>query len=349
MLRVDDLVFPQDAGLLVLCPDGSLKDFVPGELLPNDKLNCAVPRENYLLNIEGIDMLSLQRGGRQDPNIPYLISPRGTLVRSQTIELIWNAPPEVLEYQLRVLGNEVEILPQTSFAPEDVTQGESASTHVTLNLEPNIPYTVEICVTFQNLQRGCTTDAAWASATNVAFYYDPDPQLGSQSLQALEQDIIIARGEDSPESLYARAILLSQTLDTTSTGELIGLRAEAIDLLTRLIDDHSDSVLASAPEIYMLLGDLYGTVALPLSAARAFQTATKLSSPCTETAAQSYLKLALTTPNSSAGGDLLNRALDEYQCLLQPDAFTDQYSDLCNLIGDSCADLKPLQEFEGQG
>jgi len=347
ILDVDDLVFPQDTSLLVLCPDGKLKDFVPGELFPNDKLNCAVPRENYVLNIGRIDVPSLQRGGRQDPTIPYLISPRGTLVRSQTITLYWNAPSEVMEYQLRVMGGGVDALPQTSFAPEDVTQGEIASTQLELNLQPNVPYTVEICVTFQDLRQGCTTDPGWASGTDVAFYYLPDPKLGSQDLQILEQDIVNARGEDTPESLYARAILVSQALYTTPTGEPLGLRAEAISLLNRLIDNYPDSTLAKSPQVYMLLGDLYGSVDLLLSAARTFQRATTFSTPCTEIAAQAYLGLALTTPNNDTVSNLLNQALDEYYCLLQPAAFANQYASLCEAVGDSCADFEPLETFEG--
>jgi hypothetical protein len=347
-LTVDDLVFPQATSLLVLCPDGSLKDFVPGELFANDKLTCGVPREDYVINVGGVDVPTIQRGGRQDSSLPYLISPRRTLVRSQTVDFQWNALTQVLEYQLTVFGRGSEMQPTITLLPAEVTQGDIAATTLTLNLQPNVAYTVEMCVTFRNTERGCTTDPGWASGTDLAFYYLPDPQLGSQSLQSLEQSIIAVRGEDTPESLYARAVLLSQPIDAMASDEGLAFTSEAIAVLNRLIDDHPNSALANAPEVHTLRGKLYAEVDLPLSAARSFQRATTLATRCTETAAQAYLGLALTTPNTSITSDLLNEALDNYHCLLEPEAFTVQYTNLCASIGDSCADLRRLQSFEGQ-
>jgi tetratricopeptide (TPR) repeat protein len=226
-----------------------------------------------------------------------------------------------------------------------VTQGETASTQLTLDLQPGVPYTVEICALFQDLRQGCTTDPGWASGTDVAFYYVPDPQLGTHSLQTLEQDIISVLGEDTPESLYAQAVLLSQNLAPYD----IGLYHEAIDLLNRVLTEYPDSPLALAPEAFVRLGNLYGEADLSLSAARAFHRATELGTPCTEATAQAYLGLALTTPDGSAMSDLLNQALDEYHCLLKPAAFATQYADLCEVVGDSCTDFRPVQAFEGQG
>ncbi len=251
-LSVEDLVFPQTTSLIVLCPDGSLKDFVPSELFPNDKINCDVPRENWVITVDGIQRVNIQRGGRQDPTIPYLIAPRGTLIRNSTLELSWNAPPNVLEYHVRIFGNGGEVLPKTRFLPADVEQGDIATTQLTLNLQANTAYTTEICVTFQDLRSGCTTDPGWSSGTNLAFYYVPNPLFGKQPLSSVEKNVINSLGKDTPESLYARSVLLSQPNEHG-----LGFNSEALDLLNRLIEDHPSSPLKLSPDVYLRLGNLY--------------------------------------------------------------------------------------------
>ncbi len=64
-ISTNDLIFPEQTSLLVLCPDGSLRDFLPSELYPNDKLNCEVSPENYILNAYGVRRYMIQKGGRR--------------------------------------------------------------------------------------------------------------------------------------------------------------------------------------------------------------------------------------------------------------------------------------------
>lgn len=343
-LRSEDLIFPNNASLLVLCTDGRLKSFVSGELLPNDKLNCDTSRDSYVISEDSVKTLNVQRGGHEDPSIPYLITPRGTLVRSQTLRLEWNALSNAIEYQLRILGGGEEVLPSTSFLANDITEGGIASTEQELELEPNVSYIVEICVLYQDLHSRCTTDPGWTSTTNIPFYYVPNPQLASRDLQAFEEDIIVLRGENAPETLYAQAVLVSQHFSPYN----LGFYSEAIDLLNRLIFEHPESPLARTAEIYMRLGDLYAEVDLPLKAARAYRQAILRGQQCTETLAEAYLGFALTVPNPDSRVDLIDEAIEQYNCLLQPTAFAETYSILCKTIGDECAKLKPLDAFEGQ-
>lgn len=347
-ISVDDLVFPDNTTLLVLCPDGSLQDFLPGQLLPNDKINCAVPRERWILNIDGVRRLNVQRGGTQDSTIPYLIAPRATLVRSPGFYLRWNALPDALEYRIRIFGDGETIPPSMVYVPQDVTNGDIASVPFPVPLQSGVAYSVEICVTLQNLQRGCTTDAGWSSGANLSFYYEPEPQLGGVPLRDLEAAIVTQLGVETPEALYARAVLLSQRSAHSS-----GYYMEAIDLLETLIDRHPNSLLAQSPDVYLRLGNLYREIDLPISAARAFQRATQLGGAaqgnplCSEAIGQAYLGLGLTHPNPDLVAGFFNQALENEQCRLSDEPFAAQYDQICTLIGDICNDIRPLDEFGG--
>ena len=345
-ISTNDLIFPERTSLLVLCPDGRLRDFLPSELFPNDKLNCEVSPENYILNVDGVRRYAIQRGGRQDATIPYLISPRGTLIRDNDVVIRWNDPSNVREYRLRIFGGGEIVYEQTPFTPNDVLQvdGSNAVT-LSVDLQPNVAYTVEICVTFNNLREGCTTDAGWSSGVNVAFFYDPDPQLGGQSVSALEQSIIAQLGENTSESLYARAVLFSQGMATNTNGDPLGLNSEAIDLVTGLLDNHPDSALANSAQVYYMLGTLYREIELPLSAARAYQMADGLAENCTEVAALTAYGLAGTDPNTNNIIGHYTASLENYTCLLDDDRFELQYQTICESIGDLCANLPRQSSF----
>jgi hypothetical protein len=339
----NDVVFPGEANLLILCPDGNIEDFVAGELFvdENDKLNCEVPLKDHLVNVNGIQRFDIQRGGKQDVNIPYLIAPRRTLIRTRNLKLRWNALLNVQEYQIQFFADGRKTnWPQMRFSPNDVTQGGTASAEIALDLQPDVPYTVQICVLFQNTQEACTTGGAWSSGTDLAFVYVPDPVLGNLSLASLESEIIANLGENTPESLYARAVLLSQP---NTRG--LGFNMEAIDLLNRLGNNHSESSLGKSPDLYLRLGNLYREIELPRSAAMAFQDATELSTVCTETAAQAYWGLGLTAPSEDMRVSSLNESLEIYYCLLEPTDFALQYAQLCKLLVDRCSVLRTLENF----
>jgi hypothetical protein len=344
LLAVGDTVFSDDATLTVMCPDGGIMDIFPGELLPEDTITC--PTTNSVVEVDGIQVPSLQRGGRQDASIPYLISPRRTLVRTTDVEIRWNNPGDVLEYQLRVFGGGGTVYPQTAYDPALVVNADGENTvTLSLDLQPNTAYSVEICVLFADLRHGCTTDPGWSTGTNVAFYYDPAPQLNGQFVNVLETDIISQLGANTPESLYARAVLFSQGMTPDANGDLVGLTSEALDLLDRLLTDYPDSPLAASGQVHLLRGSLYSGSDLPLSAARALIRAQSLAPACSPTAALAAYGLANTDPNPDNTVGHLTVSLNNNACLLEPDAFTVAYEGLCAAVGDICNDLPSVSEF----
>src|SRR5262245_35829894 len=171
----DDHLFPEGgASLVIACPDGSTRSFVAGELFPNDVVQC--PGDMQLVGEAGQLHPYVQRGGRQDPSIPYLIAPRATVVRKVRPALVWNAVPEATAYQITVRGGS-SAWTSGDLDPAQVVRDGAGHLAPPVDLEPKTPYTVEICVRYADTRRHCTTDPDWASPVNLAFYYVPAPEL----------------------------------------------------------------------------------------------------------------------------------------------------------------------------
>jgi hypothetical protein len=341
LLNVNDVIFPNPgATLLVMCPDGSAREFLPSELMPNDIVDCRLDPSMYIVGDMGTRHAIIQRGGRQDPTIPYLITPRATVVRESHVKLRWNAVQDVEYYMVTVRGGG-GIWQSNKLGPEDVVQDGLASLEPPITLQEDTPYTVDICVLFEDMREGCTTDPGWSSG-DVAFYYHPNP-----ALDQAEERLIAGLGENTPEALYARAVLLGQPLFETPSGVSIGVYDEAVALLERITEEYPESALAESPELYNLLGEWYRRVALPLSAARAYEQAADLAAPDTEAAARAALGRAITTP---AGNEvaLYSEALDDYEAFLSEDAFTERFADICAQAGGLCLQLPQCDDRLGE-
>lgn len=336
LLHVEDEIILQDAVLQVQCPDNRVITFSGGELFTRDQVNCQIDPANYRLGSLSERRLLIARGGQQDPTIPYLIAPRATIVRTARTDLIWNPLLAVDHYRVTVRGGSAVIWESGELEPAGVVQGDVAQVDLPVNLQANIAYTVEICVLFEDLRSGCTTDPGWASGVNVAFFYRPTPELDQ-----LEADIITELGSETPESLYARAQVFSQAIFYVADDVPIGVYHEAIALLEQLRTDYPDSPLAQSPELYNLLGELYRNVNLPRSAAQAFLHGLELAEPGTRSAAEAALGAALTIPGDPV--DYYNQALDHYEMVLTPDAFAQHLANICTTSGDICLDLTRCQ------
>jgi hypothetical protein len=334
LISPTDLIFPQDATLLVMCPDSSVREFLPSDLIPNSRINCPANPADYVVGEPGLKRTVIRRGGRQSPTIPYLISPRETVVRQSQVEIVWNAIPNVQSYSITVRGGST---PWTSdpLDPATVTQGSIARISLPQALQEKTAYTVEICVVFTDTHRQCTTDADWSSAENLAFYYVPTPALDQADAQ-----LINGLGADTPEALYARAVLLSQPIFQVSGSTRLGVNGEAIALLENLIKAQGQTALAKSPDLYTLLGDLYHIIDLPISAARAYQQAGQLADSGTAVSAKAALGLALTTPDGAASIKSYNQALDSYAAFLSKEAFAARLTELCGQIGDLKFDIE---------
>ncbi len=334
LVGTGDFIYPQAQSLLVMCPDGVLTELSAELLLSNTVIQCPISNVNYLVGEIGERSLNITRGGTQSAFVPYLITPRATVVRNpQGVTLRWNALTDVLNYTLTLRGNGQQIWESEALDPADVTTGEVASIFADVMLQPGIPYTVEICLVFQDLRHGCTTDPGWSSGENTAFYYQPTPLL-----ESLLNRIMNGNFATTPEGLYAQAVLLAQPVAGMSTREPIGIYHEAIDLLERIVRDYPTSALAGSPELHNLLGNLYRSSYLPRSANLAYAQARALAANCTEVAAIASLGQAMTT---TAGDEaqLYNEALDHYFSFLLPQPFTERFETICTMIGDICSSI----------
>ena len=332
-----DLVEVADnSGLIIACPDGTIREFLPGQLVADDLIAC--PEGSTRLGGIGTQRLNVRRGGRQGPTIPYLIAPRATIVRTPTVELVWNAISDVRRYTLTV-RSEGGLWESEELDPASIVQGDVARLALPITLQPAVAYTVEICVLFNNMEHKCTSDADWESPVGLAFYYVPTPEL-----DALEANFISTLGPISPASLYVRAVMLSQPLFTPPNQETnmppLGAHMDAINLLETLLAMHPDSALAQSPSVHSLLGELYRRVELRESAARAFQRATELALPDTESAAVAAFGYATTTSDKTLAVTSYNSALDNYAAFLNDEALEARFEQTCKSIGEVCLDLQ---------
>lgn len=330
LVQVGDLVYADGStAVQVLCPDGSPRQFLASELLSvGDVLDCQVDPGSYVLGDVGMRQIIVQRGGIQSPTVPYLIAPRATVVRTPQVTLRWHPVSGVSHYTLTVRGGG-NTWESDQLLPEAVIVGDEARFDLPVALQPGVPYTVDICVLFDDMRTGCTSDPGWASG-DVAFYYQDSPVL-----REAEDRILGGLGAESPESLYARAVLLSQPVFAPGSGEPVGVYQEAVDLLHQLVRDHPGSALATSPEVFNLLGELYRRMALPLDATRAYEQAEALAAPGTESAATAALGRALTTP---AGDELVryDAALAHYAAFMGDAAFEARLAQVCAQAGGLC-------------
>lgn len=333
-VRVNDLIFPDEATLTVMCPDGRPRQFGADELFNNDVIQCPSETDEYVVGATGLQRINVQRGGRQDASIPYLIAPRSTAVRTPSVDLVWNHVSDASDYELTVRSDASVVWESGTLDAETVVMDNQAQVALPLELIPDVPYTVEICVTLANGQSGCTTDPGWSTGDSLAFFYHPETIISDR-----EQSLMQVTGDDAPTALFARAILLSQPIPALSEDDdPVAYYQEAIDLIEELVNDYPEASLSQSPHLWLKLGELYLRVALPRNAASAFEQAIALAPPQTEVFARANYGQALTGQTDDTV-ELYNQALTSYAAFLQDDAFQDVFRLLCRNMGEICLDL----------
>lgn len=328
-----DLIYPQGNNiyLLLLCPDGHIKELLTSDLLSSDILDCKPQSSIYIFGETGSKRLIIQRGGKQSPAIPYLIYPRATIIKDAHITIEWNLVTNVSYYIITVFGNQVPTVSQPLIS-KDFENQDRGRWEAPLDLEQNIPYTVEICVYYINTQQSCTTDPAWNSV-NTAFYYDPATLLDEFENQIRSNFTV----HEVPEELYAKAYSFSQPNFTTPYGK-IGLYGDAIKLIDMIVDKFPNSQLAKSPVLYNFLAELYLNVGLPVSANKSFEKAYELSGPGQEEYATALLGLANTTA-SQDNINLYQQALNEFESFQNDTIFLEQIHQACIDLGGACMTL----------
>ncbi len=260
-----------NTSLIMMCPDGKITRLSSADLLPIDILRCPADRTNYRFFDGAEATLSTQRSVI-DAEQPFLIHPRHTIVTSKQVLIEWNAVADAEEYTVEVVGLDQPSL-NDPFPADVVTSddGEVARIAVDLELAENTPYSIIICVRMRSrIAPKCTDDFDWAPANDITFYYVESEDVVARLKRAT--DIL---GDASPLSLYARAVLLSQSYAEVG-GEQRAAWGEAAQLIERILVEYPESTLAHSAAVYILLGRLYLAVDLEPLANQAYLDALDL-------------------------------------------------------------------------
>lgn len=345
-LEIDDTVtLPADSTLTVICPDGTLQMVTGQDLSSDQSINCPSVNAPEALFAETTNQTARQRAS-QDLTRPILLNPRGTVVRTSTIDVRWNTLPDTQAYAVNIFSDsdtiyESGVLSQSNLL---ILVGGVASINVKLEFQANTPspYTVQVCAFAENRQPRCSSQDL-SSPEISHFYYYESPQL-DQAEALLSSKF---EGRNPEELLYARAVLLSGPLyeplireaRADENGEIvtpaiygppIGYYAEALDLLSRIISEYPNSNLVqSSPDFYILRGTLFERIGLTQQAFNAYERATELTQPSTLAAAVATFGKANNAPTRDSIQKYYNEALTHYDAFLN----ADELDELCQEIG----------------
>jgi hypothetical protein len=144
-LNEGDEIFPDKrVRVKVLCPDLKWSLPIPSGVRSGFKKFC--PNWNVIIDKAPPDGIL----GGINPNIPYLISPRHTLLLTNTPTIRWNAVYGAKHYTLSLLNN-IQVVWRTQVKDSVVNyQGKPA-------LQPVVPYSIEVVT---NTGKSSTEDKA---------------------------------------------------------------------------------------------------------------------------------------------------------------------------------------------
>ncbi len=279
----DLLRVAEDSRAVVLC-DGLRTRQVPAGS-PTGLNNLCPPPEEKIL-VRGGVFLGNTRGGH-DPFIPYVISPRKTLLLNPTPELRWNAVPGASSYTVTVKGEGVDWV-ETVTEPSIVYPGEPA-------LVPGAAYAITVQADTGESSQDEGVQGLGFTVVDAATALRIEANVAR--IMALELD---AEGKE---------LALGQYL----AGE--GLIAEAIETLETLVQE-----VPAAPFPYRMLGDLYRQSGLNLLALEHYEAAVALAdtSDNLEAAAlarEGLAEVSLALGDREAAATLLRAAIDLYRLL----------------------------------
>ena len=132
-LQAGDLLDPQDNSIAVIC--GDLSKQIVTSISP---VPC--PKDRTIITQNQMALAGWQRGPVADPTIPYLISPRKTLVISAMPLILWNPVDQADSYQVTVRGEGLEwsTLVRSTNAHSLIYPNDAPQ------LQSGVAYTVEI-------------------------------------------------------------------------------------------------------------------------------------------------------------------------------------------------------------
>jgi len=255
-LGLDDLVRAQQPGAKILCAN-QRKRPIPNKNTPVREI-CLQGEPQMIKS--GRSRVGLPRGGT-DPLIPYIISPRRTLLLDDKPLIRWNAVPNATHYTVRLRG------PSGVIWQTEVRQTEVRYPG-TLALQPLVGYALIV-----------QTD------TGVSSTEEGLPGLGFELMAPNEAKRIKAEVEQlTQEELTDEARVLA--LANLYNGE--GLTLAAIEVLQQAIANGTRKTA-----VYSLLGELYREVRLNLYAKDSYLKAIDLAKIGGDLEAQAEAQSAL--------------------------------------------------------
>jgi len=305
-LQAGDLLDPKDNPIIVIC--GDLSKQVVTSISP---VPC--PKDRTIITENQMALAGWQRGPLPDPTIPYLISPRDTLVASPTPLILWNPVDQADSYQVTVRGEGLEW---------STTVDSSDNAHSLIYpkdappLQSDVAYTVEIVA----LADGATlSSSADEEAPDISFHVIATDQFAQ--IQPLLDKVHTQIASRSIANLIDAQVYVQN-----------GLYADALDVLLNTqvsIDTTHDFLASPIPEL--VLGNIYLRTGVQLEAEGAYQNAFNLAQSANdlESEALALTGLARLTSNSDRRGKFVAQAVEAWSELgatAQADATTKEFS-----------------------
>jgi uncharacterized small protein (DUF1192 family) len=203
-------------------------------------------------------------------DVPYVISPRNTaLLSGEAMTLRWNPVAGATEYTVSIQGEGVD---WTTTVPDT-----SVTVPETVSFEPNYTYSVTVM-----------TDTGLSSAEGIPVRFAVVPIGEATRIQAQVADIACLCLEPDEETI-AIALLYLEFQNSDPDWDSYALNQAALDVLTARIEAGTQSA-----QVYLLQGEAYQTMGLPLLAQDAFQQGLALAEATEqqELQAQAHLGLA---------------------------------------------------------
>ena len=306
-LQAGDLLDPKDNPIVVICADLSKQVVTTISPVP-----C--PKDRTIITQNQMALAGWQRGSVPDPTIPYLISPRKTLVTSPTPLILWNPVDQADSYQVTVRGEGLEWS----------TLIESADAHSLIypkdapHLQSGVPYTVEIVALAQGAILSSSADE---EAPDTSFHVIATDQLAQ--IQPLLDKVHTQITSKSIANLIDAQIYVQN-----------GLYADALDVLLNAQTSKvttSDFLASPIPEL--VLGDIYLSTGVQLEAEGAYENALLLAQNASdlESKALALTGLARLTSSSDRRGKFAAQAVaawDELGATAQADATAKEFNEL---------------------
>jgi hypothetical protein len=245
-LRLGDLILPaKTAKVSVICPDLSEKP-VPAGVQSGLKGICPNISRKAGRNPTPADGTL----GGINAQIPYIISPRRTLLLSKTPTLRWNAVAGAKQYTVQVIGPTGVIWKTQVSQPEVVYPANPP-------LRPGKPYSLLV-----QADNGTSSKSDGASGLEFRVLQDAEIKAVQAEVAKLPQpELTTPAVALTLANLYRNYALPSPVAKAygIATPEISthNLSAESIDTLTALIKQGNRS-----PAAYRMLGDVYWQIGL---------------------------------------------------------------------------------------